>query len=149
MKATGLTNRQIAELCDLSESRVSVVLNHPDARVLLAERVTEFVSSLTDDLREQIQGAAGEAFQTVVQLMRRAESEKVRQMSAFDILDRAGFKPKDHHVHTTERLEQKDITELAMALRELGQEPEVLEPVSNSVDALVKHSERGSSPPDS
>ncbi len=98
LAASGMKNNAIAALLDMSESRVSVILNDPRSRQIRAQLSSDFVSKLMTDTREVIQGHALEAVHTVVDLMRNAESERVRQTSAFDILDRAGFKPVERSI---------------------------------------------------
>ena len=63
----------------------------------IKERMVASLSELrtVDPVSKIINDAAVEAANTDVDLMR-SGSEKVKQASAWDILDRAGYKPKEH-----------------------------------------------------
>ena len=70
-----------------------------------------------------------EAIEKVVWLMQNADSEKVQQTSAFDILDRAGHKPKDVSISAQLVVETDDAELIAQALNEISTPPETLEMV--------------------
>jgi hypothetical protein len=93
--AVGLKNTEIAEVLNVTPTTVSSVRNHPDGQPILARMTADHVSAVSNDVRECITAASMEAFLTVQELMRGAKNESVRMNSAFDIMDRAGFKPKE------------------------------------------------------
>lgn len=95
LSAVGLKNKEIAEVLGIQPATVSVVRGHPDAQPILAKLTADHVAAVSNDVRECITGASMEAFLTVQDLMRSAKNETVRMNSAFDIMDRAGFKPKE------------------------------------------------------
>lgn len=88
----GDTNREIAEKLDLSEGRVSVILNDPRA-VYEVERMSERVADRTVDTNLRLKLYANEALDEIVEELRTCANVKVRQTAAFGILDRAGFTP--------------------------------------------------------
>ncbi len=50
---------------------------------------------VNDKVIQRLREVAEDALETVLELMEGAESENVRQKSAFDVLDRAGYRPSD------------------------------------------------------
>lgn len=88
----GDKNKEIAEKLDVSESHVSIVLNDPRA-VHEIERMSQTIADRTLDTALRLKLYANEALDEIVEEMRMARSEKVRQTAAFGILDRAGFTP--------------------------------------------------------
>jgi len=118
LAASGMKNNAISAVLDMSESRVSVILNDPRSRAIRAELSSDFVGKLMTDTREVIQGHALEAVYAVVDLMRNGVSEQVRQRSAFDILDRAGFKPVERSVSAKVNLPDGAVDAIVQALNE-------------------------------
>lgn len=88
----GDKNNEIAEKLGMSESRVSIILNDPRS-VHEIERMASTVADRTLDTALRLKLYANEALDEIVEEMRTARSEKVRQTAAFGILDRAGFTP--------------------------------------------------------
>lgn len=88
----GDKNNEIAEKLGVSQSHVSVVLNDPRA-VHEIQRMSQVVADRTLDTSLRLKLYANEALDEIVEEMRTARSEKVRQTAAFGILDRAGFTP--------------------------------------------------------
>jgi predicted transcriptional regulator len=130
LAACGLKNKEIAEKLGVSESHVSVILNHPETQDLKNQLTTDYVVALTRNTRTRIEAAANEAIDKVVALMRHGKSEQVQQRSAFDILDRAGFKPREVHVNTNINLNREDAQMLTDALHETVREVETFEEAS-------------------
>lgn len=89
MKAAGSTNRAIAQQLGYDESRVSVIVNHPDAMYLLGVLVSAQAESLLD-IKARVKAHAGEALDTVLHVMRHGEA-KDRLKAGFGLLDRAGY----------------------------------------------------------
>jgi hypothetical protein len=91
----GESNRNIAAQLGISESTVSGKLNSDWFRNQKAEIHARTVTSFSNGTYSPLAVARSfslEALNTVVDLMRGARSERIRQLSAFDILDRAGAK---------------------------------------------------------
>lgn len=144
LSSLGHKNNEIAELLDVTRETVSVVLNTPEIKHIKHELARKHVQELTQDVRSYIQGHSLEAFDTVVGLMRGAESENVRMKSAFDILDRAGFKPKDQNVNLNLNMRPEEAALIAETLRETSQPVEDLPAVEQTWDAVS----RGNHAPD-
>lgn len=132
LRAAGLKNTEIEEATGYKPATISKILSDPRAKKMLQDLSRDFIEQLTKDTQEAIQGTAFEAFEKVRYLMRSAESERVQQTSAFDILDRGGFKPREQSVSTQIRVSSSDIERLISALEESKEEPEELEMVQDS-----------------
>ncbi|MGD9631347.1 MAG: hypothetical protein AB7V18_19080 [Pyrinomonadaceae bacterium] len=91
----GDRNWEIAEKLNLSENYVSVILNDPRA-VYEIERMSERVADRTVDTSLRLKLYANEALDEIVEELRTSKSEKIRQIAAFGILDRAGYTPAKH-----------------------------------------------------
>lgn len=117
MKAAGFKNKVIAEQLGYDESRVSVIVNHPDAMYLLSHLVSYQAENLLD-VKARIQAHAGEALDTALVIMRTGAPE-VRERVAFKILDRAGYGAvqKSESVHRLE-LPAAQAANLSKAVRE-------------------------------
>ena len=87
LRATGLKQRMIAEMMDLDEGHVSVIVNHPDSQYLLT-RLIGYAADEVVDIRTRIEAYTGEALDTVVEVMRNTDDDKLRSANAFGILDR-------------------------------------------------------------
>lgn len=132
LKAAGLRTKDIAEMLDYEVATVSKILSDPRSKKLLEQLTTDFIEQLTKDTQEVIQSHTLEAANKVVDLMRNAENERVQQTSAFDLLDRGGFKPKEQTLTTNFNVPPEDAKRLIEALIESRKEPEQLEMVQDS-----------------
>lgn len=90
MKAAGYPNRAIARNFDYDEARVSVIVNHPDAKAILSRLVSYQAENLLD-IKARLHAHAGEALDTVLTAMRSAEKPTERAAIGFKLLDRAGY----------------------------------------------------------
>lgn len=90
MKAAGYKNRAIARQFDYDEARVSVIVNHPDARSVLS-RLVSFQAENLLDIKARIQAHSGEALDTVLVAMRTAEKPIDRANIGFKLLASAGY----------------------------------------------------------
>lgn len=88
----GDKNKEIAEKLDMSEGRISVILNDPRA-VYEIERMAGRVADRTVDTSLRIKLYANEALDEIIDEVRTARDVRVRQKAAFGILDRAGYTP--------------------------------------------------------
>lgn len=94
-RAAGLRRNEIAEVLKVTPATVTNVTKHPDAQPILARLTADHVAEVSKDTRQSIEAASMEAFLKVQNLMREGKSETVQMNCAFDIMDRAGFKPKE------------------------------------------------------
>jgi hypothetical protein len=117
-KAAGYTNRAIARQFDYDESRISVIVNHPDSQSVLAHLVSFQAENLLD-IKARIQAHAGEALDTVLTAMRTAPEVAQRAVIGFKLLDRAGYSAvqKSETVHRFE-MPAEQANALTQALRE-------------------------------
>lgn len=93
MRAGGMSQNRIAEYLGWEPAWTSVILNHPDAQYLLT-RIVSYAADNVIDLQERIKATAPEAFDTVVEVMRSTNDEKLRSANAFEILKMAGYGAK-------------------------------------------------------
>lgn len=78
-----MTQREIAQAINITEKTISVWKSDP-----------EFSSSLENATRLSIRSLASKAKNTMASLLN-SDSDNVRFQAAKDILDRAGFKPRE------------------------------------------------------
>lgn len=118
MKAAGYRNSVIAERFSMTQARVSVILNHPDAMSVLS-RLVSFQAENLLDIKARIQAHAGEALDTVLTAMRQAKEPAVKSKIGFALLDRAGYGAvqKSETVHKLE-MAKEEASGLIAALSE-------------------------------
>ena len=120
----GVSQGEIAKELGYSASRICVIVNSELFQVEMT-KMREKIEALfienegskvqTDRVRVRIKEEGLESINTIVSLRDCAENEKVRQTSAFDILDRGGYKATEK-IDTTQVVEVGD--GLANALKE-------------------------------
>lgn len=86
----GYRNNEIAKITNLSESRVSIILNDVRAQKEIRELSTKIASHVTD-VHLRLHLLSNDALSEVEREMRHSPDERIRQRAAFGILDRAGF----------------------------------------------------------
>lgn len=118
----GDKNKEIAEKLDLSESRVSIILNDPRA-VHEVQRMSAQVADRTLDTHLRLKLYANEALDEIVEELRSSRSEKIRQKAAFGVLDRAGFTPikTDGEGQQAPELPQEVVDRMEAATKEIIQ----------------------------
>lgn len=126
LKATGLTNKEIAEALNYTEARVSVILNDPRAPAVMHEHAKEVADSL-EDVRQRLKFYASEALTEVVEEMRYCDDPRVRQRAAFGILDRAGYSKIEKRFVATTQVDKEGTKEIADALRESAEADDAIE----------------------
>ncbi len=137
----GLTNNEICTVLDYSPSRVSVLLTDSRAQEVISQTRGELLRDMSREVKDVIVSHSKEAIDKVVHLMKNADSEKVQQTSAFDILDRAGHKPKEVSLSTKLVVATDDAELIAQALGDIRTPPEPLEFVQDSAGVFKKADE--------
>ena len=132
LSALGWKGPAIAAEVGMEPTTVSKILGDPRAKVLKKKINEQYIEETLISTQERIQSNTLAAADKVIELMNGADSERVQQTSAFDILDRGGFKPREQSVSTQIKIGAKDISRLVNALEESKQEPEELEMVQDS-----------------
>jgi len=106
-----LSGYQLSDACrtlGYSLARASLVSNSPlfkEEMNRMAEDIkkefveTEGSKAPSDLIRVTLKEEAGESVQTLIRLRDRAQSERVQQLSAIEILDRAGYKAPEKMEH--------------------------------------------------
>lgn len=138
LRATGMQVQEVAAITGYTPQQVTNVLAHPDADAMVNRLSTDLAMRITDDVGQQIQAATGEAFQKVVHLMREGENHRIQQVSAFDILDRGGFKPKEVHVNADIKIPANEAKILTETLEHMGRDVTERPPLDNAVQVLTK-----------
>jgi hypothetical protein len=95
----GVPIGEAARVCGFTGARASVVVASPlfqaemkRLKIEIDGSFVQHVATQVDPVRDYLKDQAMESARTVVGLRDNAQSERVRQSSAFDILDRAGYK---------------------------------------------------------
>ena len=90
-RASGYKPGEIAQKYDIGPVRVSQILNHPAAELILGAIAARLADRITDPV-ERMKGYAHECITTKVEIMRDPASPKaLRNTVASDLLDRAGY----------------------------------------------------------
>lgn len=90
LKGAGLSNKKIAELLDIAEATVSVIVNHPDSQYILA-RMLAYAAENVVDVETRIRATAPLAHEKLVQILTTSKKEESVIKVAFGFLDRAGY----------------------------------------------------------
>ena len=122
LTASGLKGVEIAEIMDMSQSRISVIKNTPQAGAIIARLRGELQRGYIQDIKGAITSYTGEAVERIADLMR-GENESVALSAAKDILDRGGYKPREVTVAAQVNIDSKQAEQLMNALVE-GRRPE-------------------------
>lgn len=127
----GERDKEIAEAMNITPNRISSIKHDPlfveefeRFRDLINSRTVEAIAKgeVDDPVRRRLQEIRMDALEENIALMRHAESETVRQRSAWDLLDRAGYRPKEQieqKVEQTVRFSQEDLENIRAGLRDL------------------------------
>ena len=92
LHAASLSHEEIALATGFSKNKVSIILCDDRAKRFIVEHVARMADATTD-LHQRIQLHAVEALNEIVDQMRNAGKDFVRQKAAFGLLDRAGYTP--------------------------------------------------------
>jgi len=117
-KASGFTNKEIAEQRGFHPVYVGKILRHPDAEMILARVLGHMADEAMDPIR-RLQGYAHEAINTKIEIMRTSKSEGMRDRVATDILDRAGYGAKRQVEVSTPRFDE-EVAQNAAAMNRLA-----------------------------
>lgn len=117
LHSCGYTNNEIADIIGYTKAWVSSILNDPRAEEYIQEFATR-VAEKVEDVGVKLRLVAPEALDTVVNVMRTSENERVVSANAFGLLDRAGYGKIDRSVNLNAQLSEKQTERLANALRE-------------------------------
>lgn len=96
MKGAGFKNNEIAESLQIAVSTVSIIVNDERAKPYILKAQQRVADGILD-LNLRLKAHATEALDEIVDQMRNAEKDIVRQKAAFGILDRAGYTPIQKH----------------------------------------------------
>lgn len=126
----GETRRQIEREMKMSSANYTVIINSPlfiaekekmeiELNKLVLDKLS--TSKVEDVVSKKLMHASPEAADVNIALLKSA-SEKTRQRSSFDILDRTGHKPKEHYLaEGSIELTGEVVDDLKKALKDLGE----------------------------
>jgi transcriptional regulator len=125
LRAGGMAQKDIAAMMGWNDSWTSIVLNHPDAQYVLT-RIISYASDNVIDIQVRIQAVAPEALDTVVEIMRTSQDEKLKSTNAFELLKMAGYGAKPTQapqvqINNINQLPNQSIENLTKALTESRQ----------------------------
>lgn len=124
MRASGLKQRQIAEIVGCTDSNASIVLNHPDAEYLLS-RLQAARFSIPHKYEERLQALNDAAVDAIEELLTDVEIPAARRApAAFKLLGMNGYgreKPAETNVNIHLDATSAEMGLLARALRESRQ----------------------------
>lgn len=159
LKATGVPQGEIARQFDYTESRVSIILNHPDAWTIL-DRLASMGGSSTGDLIEQRLRRLSEPAVSAIELALDARTLPVpailaRAKLGFEVLSRNGYGRVVEHKHNHQvTVGGAAARLLAEAMRESREIPEAsyvmipeVVPTESLTDALPAGGEPTQAPP--
>jgi len=130
--AIGMKNVEIAKAFNMSQSRVSIILTDPRAKLLKAEISADFISEITRDAGQMITGSAVEAVEKIQYLLRNSENERVQLNAAQDLLDRGGHKAKEVRENHNINVDGEGVSTLIETLAQLREQPEELVHIQDS-----------------
>ena len=128
--AAGMTLQSAADELGYSIQRASIVVNSPLFKEEYAKllndiktgvvQVESTIAHMDGGIRKRMEEEAINSLNTLITLRDGAKSERVKQISAMDILDRAGYKATDK-VETKVELDASEglANALAIAMREM------------------------------
>ena len=126
----GQGRRQIEREMDMSSGNYTVIIGSPLFKAELHKMEEELnkqvldklsTSKVEDVVDRKLKKASPEAADVDIALLR-SSSEKTRQRSAFDILDRTGHKPTEHYIADGSlELKGEVISDIKKALEDMGE----------------------------
>ena len=126
----GQARRQIELEMNMSSGNYSVITNSPLFQAELEKMQNELnkmvldklsTSKVEDVVDRKLKEASPEAADVNISLLR-SSSEKTRQRSAFDILDRTGHKPTEHYLaEGSLELKGEVVNDIKKALEDMGE----------------------------
>ena len=126
----GQTRRQVEQEMNMSSANYTVIIGSPLFKAELAKMEMELNKQVLDKLSSskvedvvthKLKKASPDAADVDIALLK-SGNEKVRQRSAFDILDRTGHKPKEHYLaEGSLELKGEVINDIKKALDDLGE----------------------------
>ena len=126
----GQTRRQIEMEMNMSSANYTVIIGSPLFKAELAKMEEELnkqvldklsTSKVDDVVDRKLKAASPNAADVDIALLQ-SSSEKTRQRSAFDILDRTGHKPSEHYIADGSlELKGEVMSDIKKALEDLGE----------------------------
>lgn len=80
---------------EYTQKEIAAQIGVTEQTIVNWKKNDEFAEEYNSALKKQINLHAAAAFKTETELLKKADSDSVRLNAAKDILDRAGFKPRD------------------------------------------------------
>lgn len=129
----GQARRQIEMEMNMSSANYTVIIGSPLFKAEMEKMEAELNKAILDKLSSskvedvvsrRLKEASPEAAEVNIALLR-SSSEKTRQRSSFDILDRTGHKPMEHYLaEGSLELKGEIVNDIKKALEDLGEAKE-------------------------
>ena len=147
-KLAGERNKSIAKDMELTENRVSFIVNSPNfqARQTSEQEIInkKFKEELaTDPVKRKFQQHKEEAANKIITLMKEAQSQKLQRESAIDVLEFQGYSRKPAEDHSTKIFIDESIrNDIYVAIKALNIDTDLLKEID--VEGVVEKVESAS-----
>lgn len=142
LKLAGYERTQIARIIGISLGQVREMIAAPG----FTERLVKIRSTLTQSALDLLQGYTIEAIQTIVDIMRMADDDKVVLAACSEILDRAGIVKASRQERLQVNESRLTVTDDGILEKLRDASPEVQEQAAQVIEQLESLLEQGSKP---
>jgi len=132
LKLASYSNLQIGRIVGVSKGQVKSFLDTPEAQQLLVELRTK----ISEAALELLHGYMIEAVQSIANVMRHAEDDKMILQAAAEILDRGGIPKASRQERLNENIDNIQISDDGLVERLRDASPEVQEQAAKLVEEL-------------
>lgn len=140
LHAIGMKNTEISEITGYTQSKVSIIINDPRAKIVIQQALENMAGNIAD-LHTRLKVHAVEALDEIVEELRLSKDERIRQKAAFGLLDRAGYTPVNKQLIISGQITESiaDRMEKAMdKMDAIDAEYEIIEPEEQGDEEAVR-----------
>lgn len=134
LRLAGYSKEQCARIVGMSSSQVTVILNSP----AVSEKLIAFRAALPQAALDLLQGYMIEAVQTLVDIMRMSDDDKITLAAAGEILDRAGLAKASRQERHQINEQRTTFVDDGIVERLRAASPEVQEQAAQAIEMLEK-----------
>lgn len=132
LRLAGYSQRQIAQTVGLSQTQVDQILDKPH----VTDKLIEIRAALPKAALELLQGFMIEAVQSIVDVMRTSQDDKLVLQAAGEILDRSGLAKASRQERTQITENRTVFTDEGIIEKLRSASPEVQEQAAQAIEAL-------------
>jgi len=143
LRLAGYSKEQIAGIIGISSPQITKILNSP----AVAEKLIKFRAALPQAALDLLQGYMIEAVQTLVDIMRVSEDDKIVLAAAGEILDRAGLSKASRQERHQINEQRTTFVDDGIVEKLRAASPEVQEQAAQAIEMLEKLLSDGSENP--